>query len=187
MSGYHTSSSIIWCLLQLPRPLYWLCQSTSCLRMHVTHSNNFFCAVHHTHTHTHIQWEFLLSRRRSLTGTHRSITLHNEQKTPMWQSKSGTFTIHNARSGKYEFCIQNGNLRSDDTYSKQDGFPHEVGFAIRAVPPARGLDGKKFGPDDQLTTNLLTMSFNGIACHVRSPEIHLPFHRIKNIQQDNNA
>lgn len=44
------------------------------------------------------------------------------------------------------------------THAKQDGFPREVGFAIRVVPPARGLDGEISGPDDQLTSNLLTMS-----------------------------
>lgn len=49
-------------------------------------------------------------------------------------------------------------MGSDDMYANQDGVSREVGFAIRVIPPTRGLDGAISGPDDQLTTNLLTMS-----------------------------
>ena len=88
------------------------------------------------------------------------VSLYNEQKTPVWQSKSGTsegsFSIHG--SGRYELCIQNGSIGSDDTYAKQDGIAREVGFALRVIPPPRGLEGEEAGPDDQLTANLLKMS-----------------------------
>ncbi len=132
--------------------------------MHTTHFNNFFSRYPSIilHARTHASSGNFDVLDDNLSPDPIGVSLYNEQKTPIWQSKSGTsegtFTIHNARSGKYEFCIQNGNLGSDDTYAKQDGFPREVGFAIRVVPPARGLDGEIFGPDDQLTANLLTMS-----------------------------
>jgi hypothetical protein len=87
------------------------------------------------------------------------VTLYDEKMAPVWRSKSGAsegaFSVRG--SGKYELCIQNGSLGSDDYYAARDGNSREVGFAVRVVPPLRGLEDEKVGPDDRLTSNLLEM------------------------------
>lgn len=87
------------------------------------------------------------------------VILYNEKMAPVWKSQSGStegsFTV--TGSGKYELCIQNGSLGSDDYYGAKDGMAREVGFAVRVIPPLRGLEDEKSGPDDSLTTNLLEM------------------------------
>lgn len=87
------------------------------------------------------------------------MILYDSKMTPVWRSKSGssegTFTLYG--SGKYELCIQNGSIGSDDEYAPKDGIDREVGFAIRVVPPTRNLENEA-GPDDRLTSNLLSMS-----------------------------
>jgi len=79
--------------------------------------------------------------------------------TPVWKSRGGTsegtFSLYG--TGKYELCIQNGNIGHDDEYGPKDGNDREVGFAIRVVPPARELENEA-GPDTRLTANLLKMS-----------------------------
>lgn len=79
--------------------------------------------------------------------------------TPVWRSKSGasegTFSLFG--TGKYQLCIQNGSMGNDDYFAPKDGIDREVGFAIRVVPPERGLEGEA-GPDDRLTANLLEKS-----------------------------
>lgn len=87
-------------------------------------------------------------------------TLYDEKMTPVWKSKigssEGAFSMYG--TGKYEFCIQNGRIGSDDLYAPGDGISREVGFALRADPPARGMDGNLAGPDDRLNSHLLEMS-----------------------------
>ena len=81
------------------------------------------------------------------------------QKTPVWRSEreaqEGTFSI--TGEGKYELCIQNGAMGSDDLVGSKDGIDREVGFAIRVVPPVRGIEGEA-GPDDRLTSHLIELS-----------------------------
>lgn len=87
------------------------------------------------------------------------VILYDNKMTPVWRSQKGaaegTFSLYG--TGKYELCIQNGNIGSDDYYAPKDGNDREVGFAIHVVPPSRGLENEA-GPDDRLTSNLLEMS-----------------------------
>ena len=87
------------------------------------------------------------------------VILYDNGMSPVWRSKSGAsegyFSIYG--TGKYELCIQNGRIGSDDFYAPKDGIDREIGFAIRVEPPQRGLEGEA-GPDDRITSNLLTMS-----------------------------
>ena len=87
------------------------------------------------------------------------VVLYDSKMTPVWRSQpgtsEGTFSIQG--TGKHELCIQNGNAGNDDFYAEKDGVHREVGFAIRVVPPQRGLDGEA-GPDDRLTSHLIELS-----------------------------
>jgi hypothetical protein len=48
-------------------------------------------------------------------------------------------------------------MGSDDYVSPKDGVDREVGFAIRVIPPRRGIEGEA-GPDDRLTAHLIELS-----------------------------
>ena len=88
------------------------------------------------------------------------MILYDPKMTPVWKSVSGSsegsFSV-NGSFGKYELCIQNGNLGSDDYYGTKDGNAREVGFAVRVTTPLRGLEDEKSGPDDSLTSHMLDM------------------------------
>jgi hypothetical protein len=88
------------------------------------------------------------------------VILYDEKMAPVWRSESGSsegsFSVRG--SGKFELCVQNGSLGSDDYYAAKDGNSREVGFAVRVIPPLRGLEDDRVGPDDRLTFNLLEMS-----------------------------
>jgi len=94
------------------------------------------------------------------------VILYDPKMTPVWKSDSGSsegsFSVQGS-FGKYELCIQNGNLGSDDYYATKDGNPREVGFAVRVTTPLRGLEDEKSGPDDSLTTHLLDMCIKMLA------------------------
>lgn len=79
--------------------------------------------------------------------------------TPIWRSRQiaseGSFTVYG--TGKFQLCIQNGNIGSDDFYAPKDGIGREVGFSIRVVAPERELEGEA-GPDNRLNSNLMEMS-----------------------------
>mmetsp|Transcript_5298 Transcript_5298/g.8112 ORF Transcript_5298/g.8112 Transcript_5298/m.8112 type:complete len:222 (-) Transcript_5298:122-787(-) len=87
------------------------------------------------------------------------VVLYDSKMTPVWRSEreaqEGTFSI--TGEGKYELCIQNGSMGSDDYVAPKDGIDREVGFAIRVVPPQRGIEGEA-GPDDRLTSHLIELS-----------------------------
>mmetsp|Transcript_2395 Transcript_2395/g.5185 ORF Transcript_2395/g.5185 Transcript_2395/m.5185 type:complete len:221 (-) Transcript_2395:145-807(-) len=88
------------------------------------------------------------------------VVLYDPSEKPVWRSvpksSEGTFSVPRA-SGKYELCIQNGKAGSDDYVANKDGSDREVGFAVRVIPPQRGVEGEA-GPDDRLTSNLIDMS-----------------------------
>lgn len=89
------------------------------------------------------------------------VTLYDEKSTPVWQSYTGategSFSLYG--SGRFELCIQNGQLGSDDKFYPKDGIAREVGFAIRVAPQSqRGMEDGKAGPDDRLTSHLLEQS-----------------------------
>ena len=87
------------------------------------------------------------------------VILFDSKMTPVWRSRPGAsegfFSLHG--SGRYELCIQNGNIGHDDTYAPKDGNDREIGFAIRVVPPARELENEA-GPDTRLNSHLLELS-----------------------------
>lgn len=89
------------------------------------------------------------------------VTLYDEKSTPVWQSymgaTEGSFSVYG--SGRFELCIQNGRIGSDDKFYPKDGIAREVGFAIRVASQSqRGMEGGKAGPDDRLTSHLLEQS-----------------------------
>ncbi len=87
------------------------------------------------------------------------VSLYDEKQTPVWRSRSGDSegSFYVRGSGKFELCIQNGNIGSDDYFGANDGKSREVGFAVRVTSSLRGMEDGKVGPDDRVTSNLLDM------------------------------
>lgn len=93
------------------------------------------------------------------------VILYDKQMKPVWRSRSGasegSFQLYG--SGKYELCIQNGSLGSDDYFAPKDGNDREIGFSLRVIPQSRGTENNEAGPDNRLVTNLMKMSDQLIA------------------------
>ncbi len=87
------------------------------------------------------------------------ITLYDGKMTPIWRSRAGESegSFYVRGSGKFELCVQNGSVGSDDYFGENDGKSREVGFAVRVTAPLRGLEDGKIGLDDRVTSNLLDM------------------------------
>jgi len=87
------------------------------------------------------------------------VVLYDARQTPIWRSErqasEGFFSV--SGTGRFELCIQNGSMGSDDYVAEQDGKEREVGFAIRVGLPSRGLEGEA-GPDDRLNAHLIQLS-----------------------------
>jgi len=87
-----------------------------------------------------------------------SVVFYGPRGNTIWASDHGATegSFSHTGTGRFELCFENGTSGGDD----MDHDDRSVGFAIRLVPINVHDPKAKDGPDDSMTTKLLTASSN---------------------------